>query len=101
MVSLAVLYNVIFVVGRAVFWEINNNLPPLWWTLDYLCDFIYIIDALVHCHEGTCCVREHILCEAYIEKLMLFRARTKCNKNFKNLLNLLYARVATPMYMNI
>lgn len=52
-VSLAVLYNVIFVVGRAVFWEINNNVPPLWWTLDYLCDFIYLIDALVHCHEGT------------------------------------------------
>lgn len=50
--SLAVLYNVIFVVGRAVFWEINNNVPPLWWTLDYLCDFIYLIDALVHCHEG-------------------------------------------------
>lgn len=51
-VSLAVLYNIIFVVGRAVFWEINRNAPVLWWTLDYLCDFIYLIDTLVHCHEG-------------------------------------------------
>nr|XP_023023474.1 cyclic nucleotide-gated cation channel subunit A-like [Leptinotarsa decemlineata] len=53
-VSLAVLYNVIFVLGRAVFWELNNKerITPLWWTLDYLCDLIYILDALVHAHEG-------------------------------------------------
>lgn len=51
-VSLAVLYNVVFVLGRAVFWELNNALPPLWWTLDYTCDVIYIIDTLVHAHEG-------------------------------------------------
>lgn len=53
-VSLAVLYNVIFVLGRAVFWELNNATPPLWWTLDYICDVIYILDTLVHAHEGTC-----------------------------------------------
>lgn len=52
MVSIAVLYNIIFVIGRAVFWEINNHAKGLWWTLDYLCDFIYMIDTLVHCHEG-------------------------------------------------
>lgn len=51
-VSIAVLYNIIFVIGRAVFWEINNHAKGLWWTLDYLCDFIYMIDTLVHCHEG-------------------------------------------------
>lgn len=51
-VSLAVLYNVIFVLGRAVFWELNNAIPPLWWTLDYVCDGIYLIDTLVHAHEG-------------------------------------------------
>lgn len=51
-VSLAVLYNVIFVVGRAVFWELNNAVPPLWWTLDYACDAIYILDILVRAHEG-------------------------------------------------
>ncbi|CAG9857625.1 unnamed protein product [Phyllotreta striolata] len=51
-VSLAALYNTIFVLGRAVFWELNNKYPPLWWTLDYLCDAVYIVDALVHAHEG-------------------------------------------------
>lgn len=52
MVSLAVLYNVVFVVGRAVFWEINRGAPPFWYFLDYLCDFIYLIDTLVRMHEG-------------------------------------------------
>ncbi|KAL1516821.1 hypothetical protein ABEB36_000672 [Hypothenemus hampei] len=51
-VSLAVLYNVIFVLGRAVFWELNNSIPNLWWSLDYLCDIVYILDTLVHAHEG-------------------------------------------------
>lgn len=50
--SLAVLYNIVFVVGRAVFWEINRNVPALWYILDYICDTIYLIDILVHCHEG-------------------------------------------------
>ncbi|XP_017115452.1 cyclic nucleotide-gated cation channel subunit A isoform X2 [Drosophila elegans] len=51
-VSLAVLYNIIFVMGRAVFWEINKSAPAVWYTLDYLCDFIYLLDTLVHMHEG-------------------------------------------------
>ncbi|XP_076272344.1 cyclic nucleotide-gated ion channel subunit A isoform X3 [Rhynchophorus ferrugineus] len=51
-VSLAVLYNVVFVLGRAVFWELNISVPALWWTLDYVCDLIYILDTLVHAHEG-------------------------------------------------
>lgn len=50
-VSLAVLYNVIFVLGRAVFWELNNA-TRVWLIIDYLCDFIYILDTLVHAHEG-------------------------------------------------
>lgn len=52
-VSLAVLYNVIFVLGRAVFWELNNASQPLWWTLDYVCDVVYIADTLVRAHEGN------------------------------------------------
>ncbi|XP_054090138.1 cyclic nucleotide-gated cation channel subunit A isoform X2 [Zeugodacus cucurbitae] len=51
-VSLAVLYNIIFVVGRSVFWEINHRAPTFWYFLDYLCDSIYLVDTLVHMHEG-------------------------------------------------
>lgn len=52
LVTLAVVYNLIFVIGRAVFWEINNKVPALWFTLDYVCDLVYVIDTLVHAHEG-------------------------------------------------
>ncbi|XP_033610303.1 cyclic nucleotide-gated cation channel subunit A isoform X2 [Cryptotermes secundus] len=52
LVSVAVLYNFVFVIGRAVFWELNNAAPALWWILDYTCDIIYLLDILVHAHEG-------------------------------------------------
>jgi cyclic nucleotide gated channel alpha 3 len=51
-VTLAVLYNMVFVVGRAVFWELDNATPYLWFALDYLCDAIYLADMMVHAHEG-------------------------------------------------
>lgn len=52
LVTLAIVYNLIFVIGRSVFWEINNKVPVVWFTLDYLCDLVYVIDTLVHAHEG-------------------------------------------------
>jgi cyclic nucleotide gated channel len=52
LVSVAVLYNFVLVIGRAVFWELNNAAPALWWTLDYTCDIIYLLDTLIHAHEG-------------------------------------------------
>lgn len=52
LVSLAVLYNLVFVLGRAVFWELNHAVPGLWWVLDYTCDTIYVIDTIIHAHEG-------------------------------------------------
>lgn len=51
MVSLAILYNVVFVIGRAVFWELDN-LTFVWFILDYLCDAIYVFDTIIHMHEG-------------------------------------------------
>ncbi|XP_055696084.1 cyclic nucleotide-gated cation channel subunit A isoform X2 [Lutzomyia longipalpis] len=69
-VSVAVLYNVIFVIGRAVFWELNKKSPALWWVLDYTCDFIYIIDTLVHCHEG------------YLEQGLLVRNAAKLRRHY-------------------
>jgi hypothetical protein len=67
-VSLAVLYNIIFVVGRAIFWEINKKVTFLWYTLDYLCDFIYLLDTLVHWHEGE--FIEHLLLLRYMLNLL-------------------------------
>lgn len=51
-VSLAILYNVVFVIGRAVFWELDNLTPAVWFALDYICDTIYLVDTIIHVHEG-------------------------------------------------
>ncbi|OQR72895.1 cyclic nucleotide-gated cation channel-like [Tropilaelaps mercedesae] len=45
--SLAVLYNTLFIIGRSVFWELQNASAGLWFGLDYVCDAIYILDMVV------------------------------------------------------
>jgi cyclic nucleotide gated channel alpha 3 len=49
---MAVIYNLIFVIGRSVFWELENSFYSGWLVLDYLCDLLYIIDMIVRMHEG-------------------------------------------------
>ena len=51
-INIAVLYNLTLVVGRAVFWDLDNMFPELWLVLDYLCDTLYLIDIFVRMHEG-------------------------------------------------
>ncbi|XP_023319465.1 cyclic nucleotide-gated cation channel subunit A isoform X2 [Eurytemora carolleeae] len=51
-ITLAVLYNVLFVVGRATFWELEGIFPTGWLVLDYFCDFLYIVDIFIRMHEG-------------------------------------------------
>ena len=53
MINVAVLYNLIVVVGRAVFWELDNLLPATWLLLDYACDFLYVVDTFIRMHEGV------------------------------------------------
>ncbi|XP_050423885.1 cyclic nucleotide-gated cation channel subunit A isoform X2 [Adelges cooleyi] len=52
LVTVTILYNLVFVIGRGVFWELNNAMPTIWWILDYASDGIYVVDTLVHAHEG-------------------------------------------------
>ncbi|XP_023942694.2 cyclic nucleotide-gated cation channel subunit A-like [Bicyclus anynana] len=49
-VSVAVLYNVLFVIMRAVFWALDDVTG--WYWVDYFCDCIYLVDTIVHMHEG-------------------------------------------------
>ncbi len=51
--SITIMYNYIFIVGRAVFWDMQNLCPAVWLFLDYFCDLIYILDMVVHAHEGA------------------------------------------------
>ena len=43
-ITIAVLYNVFFVIARSVFWDMTNN---LWMIFDYIADVIYLMDLFV------------------------------------------------------
>uniref|UniRef100_A0A0K2T1J1 Cyclic nucleotidegated cation channellike [Ceratitis capitata] n=1 Tax=Lepeophtheirus salmonis TaxID=72036 RepID=A0A0K2T1J1_LEPSM len=69
-VNLVVLYNIIFVIGRSVFWELENLIPIGWRILDHTSDIIYMIDIFVRMHEG------------YLEQGLLVRDSTKLRKRY-------------------
>ncbi|XP_046391238.1 uncharacterized protein LOC124159459 [Ischnura elegans] len=70
LVTIAALYNVVFVVGRAFFWELDEKWPKLWTLLDALSDFIYLTDMLVHAHEG------------YLEEGLMVKDPRKLRRNY-------------------
>lgn len=51
-ISCFVLYNIIIIVGRSVFWELQNLCPVFWYFMDYTSDFIYICDMALHARAG-------------------------------------------------
>ena len=51
-INFAVLYNLIFVIGRSVFWALDNLFPVGWYVMDYTCDVIYLTDLFIRMHEG-------------------------------------------------
>ena len=51
-ISAAVMYNLIMIIARAVFWKLQEGYLELWLTLDYLCDFIYLLDMFVQFRTG-------------------------------------------------
>ncbi|KAH9509970.1 Cyclic nucleotide-gated olfactory channel [Bulinus truncatus] len=53
-ISLAVLYNVVFIIARSVFWELQNQFFILWLSLDYISDFIYALDIFIQFRTGKC-----------------------------------------------
>ena len=52
-INFAVMYNLIFIIGRACFWELDNLFPLGWIVLDYSSDIIYIIDMFVRYNTTT------------------------------------------------
>jgi len=68
----AVLYNIIFVVGRAIFWEMGEYFPVGWYIIDYTFDFVYIVDIFIRMHEG------------YLEQGLMVKDPQKLRKNYFN-----------------
>ena len=52
--TVAVMYNLILIVGRTVFWELQNAAGSTWFALDYLCDSLYLLDMVIKAHECAC-----------------------------------------------
>ncbi|XP_043247661.1 cyclic nucleotide-gated cation channel alpha-3-like [Amphibalanus amphitrite] len=69
-VTVAVLYNVLVIVGRTVFWELQNLAPRVWFTLDYICDSIYLLDMAIKAHES------------YLEEGLVVRDARKLRLNY-------------------
>ncbi|XP_014676958.1 PREDICTED: cyclic nucleotide-gated olfactory channel-like [Priapulus caudatus] len=51
-VSVAVAYNLLFLVARAVFTDLQNRYLKAWLVCDYLSDLLYLVDMLVQCRKG-------------------------------------------------
>ena len=45
-ITVAVLYNVFFVIARSVFWVMTSK---VWMVFDYTADVIYLVDLFVRC----------------------------------------------------
>jgi len=48
-ITVAVLYNVFFVIARSVFWVMTSK---VWMVFDYTADVIYLVDLFVRMHEA-------------------------------------------------
>ncbi|KAJ8297674.1 hypothetical protein KUTeg_024205 [Tegillarca granosa] len=69
-ISLSVLYNVVFVIARSVFWELQSWYIGLWLALDYTSDLIYILDMFVSMRTG------------YLEEGLIVRDSAKLRKHY-------------------
>ena len=70
-INLAVMYNLIFIIGRACFWELDNLFPLGWIVLDYSSDVIYVIDMFVR-YKNTIIIIVTVICyrahEGYLDQ---------------------------------
>uniref|UniRef100_A0A8W8LA54 Cyclic nucleotide-binding domain-containing protein n=1 Tax=Magallana gigas TaxID=29159 RepID=A0A8W8LA54_MAGGI len=69
-ISFAVLYNIVIVIARSVFAELQTEYLALWMVLDYFSDFLYIMDMLISMRTG------------YLEEGLLVRDAQKLRKNY-------------------
>lgn len=51
-ISISVLYNVVFIIARSVFLELQRSYLLMWLALDYLSDTLYIIDMFISFKTG-------------------------------------------------
>ncbi|XP_075678617.1 cyclic nucleotide-gated channel alpha-3-like isoform X2 [Dermatophagoides pteronyssinus] len=67
---ISVIYNVITIIGRSVFWQMQNNFLTIWIIIDYLIDLVYLIDMFLSSRTG------------YLEQGLLVRDLNKLFVNY-------------------
>ena len=88
-INFAVMYNLFFVIGRSVFWELDSLFPRVrispptnyltqakcpsqgWLVVDYVSDAIYLLDLLVRMHEG------------YLDQGIMVKEAAMLRKNYR------------------
>ena len=60
-ITVAVLYNAFLIIVRETFDPLQDDYLPLWLTLDYLADSIYIVDMVVQFFTSELCGRSRVL----------------------------------------
>lgn len=53
-IAVPIFYNLLLVVARCVFAELQTDHSFAWLVADYISDFMYLCDTLVHFRTGTC-----------------------------------------------
>ncbi|XP_074650483.1 cyclic nucleotide-gated channel alpha-3-like [Tubulanus polymorphus] len=74
-ISIFVMYNLLMIIARAVFHELQTDYLSVWMSLDYISDFFYILDMIVSLRTG------------YLEQGLLVRDTKKLRKNYTKTLN--------------
>ncbi|CAF3548366.1 unnamed protein product [Rotaria sp. Silwood1] len=77
-VSLAVLYNFIILIGRTAFLLLQERFLIIWLICDYLCDLCYIIDTFIQTRKG------------YLEQGIIVRDLEKLRRHYKKSRRFLY-----------
>lgn len=55
-ISIAVLYNLLFLIARTVYEQLQERCVPFWLVFDYTCDIVYAMDTFVHIRTGELCL---------------------------------------------
>ncbi len=58
-ISIAVMYNLVLIIARAVFWKLQDGYLVFWIIMDYICDIIYLIDMFVQVRTGKVLVAKN------------------------------------------
>ena len=70
-IAIACFYNLVMIVARAGIQEVQKSFRPLWYSIDYICDFIYVLDMLVSSRTGGKMFRCHLIRMLFLRRLDL------------------------------